>query len=185
MTGPNHSRALRTINLHMPVCLICLVLVDLNVQPPRHTLAREKPLIHSLQVGEQNVTDSSMGGWADAMSCPIHQDTVWEEWKNCASLTLSTVAGDEPFYEFIARNGAQFPWTAHSNHTAVLLEFRAMPSRMNLIVHNMITNLPVHWRVQVLGGDAVCNLARHLFPHEIAADKIVVTLIDKENVEQV
>ncbi|KAM3568860.1 hypothetical protein VYU27_009030 [Nannochloropsis oceanica] len=48
----------------------------------------------------------------------------------------------------------------------------------------MIMNLPVLWRVQVLGGDAVCLLMRRLFPHEIAAGKVVVTHIDKDNVEQ-
>jgi len=60
-----------------------------------------------------------------------------------------------------------------------------MPSRMSLIINNMIVNLSVLWRVRVLGGNAVCRLMRHLFPHEIAAGKIVVTYIDKDNVQQV
>ena len=166
-------------NLYMSICVVCFVLA-LNLKPSRHTFTREANNSHMIQLEKKGAMDSNL----DA-SCPVTQDTIWEDWKHCQSVALSKVSNGETFDEFIVRNGAHLPWTLHSDQTAVLLEFRNMPSRMSLIINNMMLNLPVLWRVQVLGGNAVCRLMHHLFPNEIAAGKIVVTHIDHDNVEQV
>ena len=113
--------------------------------------------------------------------CPMDEHLVWEEWKQCHSLASS----NESFQQFMVDNGSRLPWSLHSNHTAVLLEFRDDGPKMAFVVANMMNNLPLHWRVQVLGGKPVCNMIVQLFPHETAAGKVVVTLIDLENVEQV
>jgi len=182
--GTNNWKVLRTSNLYVSVWVVCFVLVALNLKPLRHTFAREANDTHMLQLEGKGAVDS-MDAWTGTVSCPVTQETIWEDWRHCQSAALSKISNGETFDEFIVRNGAHLPWALHSDQTAVLLEFRNLPSRMSLIINNIIVNLPVLWRVQVLGGNAVCRLMHHLFPHEIAAGKIVVTHIDKDNVEQV
>jgi hypothetical protein len=183
--GTNLWKILGTRNLYVFICTIYFVLVALTLQPQRRTFARETNDTLMPQLKEKSTRDSRLNAWTGIMSCPVTQDTIWEEWRQCQSIALSKVSNGETFDEFIVRNGARLPWNLHSNQTAVLLEFRDIQSRVSLIINNMIINLPVLWRVQVLGGDAVCRLMRRLFPHEVAAGKIVVTHIDKDNVEQV
>lgn len=181
--GTNNWKVLG--NRYMSLCVICFVLVAINLKSSCHTFTREANNSYMLQLEEKVAMDSNLDAWTGTMSCPVTQDTIWDDWRHCQSVALSKVSNGETFDDFIVRNGAHLPWTLHSNQTAVLLEFRNMPSRMSLIINNMILNLPVLWRVQVLGGNAVCRLMRQLFPYEIAAGKIVVTHIDKDNVEQV
>jgi len=183
--GANNCKVFRTRNLYVFVGTIYLILIALSIKPLRKVFATEENDTHMRQLERKGDTGSRLDEWTEILSCPITQDTIWEEWKQCQSIALSQVSNGESFDEFIARNGAHLPWTLRSNRTAILLEFRNMSSRMSLVINNMIVNLPVLWRVQVLGGNAVCRLMHRLFPHEIAAGKIVVTHIDKDNVEQV
>jgi len=183
--GTNAWKVIVTRKFYVIIYAISFILISLNLQPQRHTFSREKNDIVMAHLKEKRTTDSRLNAWTDKISCPVTQYTIWEEWRQCQSMALSKVSNSDTFDEFIVRNGARLPWNLHSNQTAVLLEFREIQSRMSLIINNMIMNLPVLWRVQVLGGDAVCLLMRRLFPHEIAAGKVVVTHIDKDNVEQV
>jgi len=103
---------------------------------------------------------------AKGATCPSTPDTSWEEWKHCQSLALSRVRSDETFDDFIVRNGPQLPWTLHSNHTAILLEFRSIhsnavgiskhainhQSRICFTINNTLMDLPVHWRSKCLAG---------------------------------
>ena len=137
--------------------------------------------LQNLSMPENNLSHSQ---YARIDMCPTEGHIVWEEWKQCISSALSTKS-NESFQGFILENGPRLPWSRNSNHTAVLLEFRDVAPKMALVIANIMDNLPLQWRVQVLGGTLVCKLLHQLFPHEIAAGKIVVTLIDMVNVDQV
>lgn len=109
--------------------------------------------------------------------CASHKAVVWEEWRPCIERGLATRGDQSSFEEFIVAEGPRMPWSLHSNDSAsaVLLEFRPWAKAMRFAVNNVIRNLPVEWRIQIVGGPAVCGLAQRTFPSEIAAGKVVVT----------
>jgi len=44
-----------------------------------------------------------------------------------------------------------------------------------------MNNLPVSWRVQILGGPSILTLIQDLFPVRIAARKIVLTDVGRDH----
>lgn len=119
--------------------------------------------------------------------------TAWDDWKPCIQEHLNPLGwpahpylqDDASFADFIFRCKAYLPWTGQSNHTAVLLDFRPLKRRMRFVVDNVMNNLPIDWQIQIVGGPSVCELAFELYAAEIAAQKVIVTLMGHENVEQV
>ncbi len=90
-----------------------------------------------------------------------------------------------PFEEFIVENRHHLPWSMDSNFTAVLVEFRAFRRPLLFSIKNALDNLPVSWRVQIVGGCSILSLAEKLFPIEIAAGKIILTHAGREKMNQV
>ena len=87
----------------------------------------------------------------------------------------------EPFDAFILENRDHLPWNQNSTHTAVLNEVRPLERPIWFAVRNMMLNLPVHWRIQIMaGGQEVVDLMHRRFPVEVAAGKIVLTNIHTE-----
>lgn len=124
---------------------------------------------------------------------------AWSDWKGCMQRFLdsggwlgSTEQRERqrdsgPFPDFLQRCKSHLPWTgsSSSNHTAVLLEFRALERQMRFSVDNIMGNLPIDWRIQIIGGPSTCKLALELFASEIAAGKVIITFLPYENVAQV
>lgn len=108
----------------------------------------------------------------DVAACWPHEAVMWNEWRACIMQSLPTTASIEAF---IATQAHRLPWSLQSDTTAVLLEFRPLASQMHFTVDNAKANLPVQWRIQIVGGPAVCRLAQQLFPVDVAAGKIVTT----------
>jgi hypothetical protein len=77
------------------------------------------------------------------------------------------------FDDFIIKHKAALPWN-DSNFTAVLLEFRPLRAALQFSIDNVMNNLPVHWRIQVVGGASICLAVREIFPCEVEAGKILL-----------
>jgi hypothetical protein len=149
-----------------------------------------------------------------AMKCPrdhclLDDYVAWDDWKACKSQELVVTsmdraphmvpdespinqgATDRPsanatlFDAFIMQHRNQLPWSQGSTFAAILLEFRAQENRLLFSIRNVMNNLPVQWRVQVVGGSAICNATLRLFPAEVAAGKIVATDIGERFVSHV
>lgn len=127
-------------------------------------------------------------------SYPCYEQSIaWGDWAACMEGHLELMGWQQSdsrhpgaaFRDFIVRCRAHLPWTQHSNHTAVLLEFRALERQMRFSIDNIMGNLPIHWRVQIVGGPSMSALASRLYPDEIAAQKVVLTTMALDNVEQV
>lgn len=88
------------------------------------------------------------------------------------------------FDGYIIRHSKDLPWQ-RTNYSAVLLEFRPLHERLAFSIQNAMYNLPVHWRIQVVGGPSICNATRQLFPVEVAAGKIVLTDIGERTMKHV
>jgi hypothetical protein len=117
---------------------------------------------------------------------------AWRDWTSCMQTYLVSTGWyaypGQPYgavADFIYRCRARLPWNLNSNHTAVLVEFRALEDKLQFSVNNIMWNLPIHWRLQIVGGPDMCRLAFRLFRDEVAADKIIITSLDYEKVEQV
>ena len=80
----------------------------------------------------------------------------------------------------IIENRDNFPWSLDSNFTAVMLEFRPWPRQLTFSVNNAMNNLPINWRVQILGGPSILGMMKDLFPAEITAGKIVLTDLGRD-----
>ena len=118
--------------------------------------------------------------------------SAWRDWTSCMQKYLESIGwyayparSDGAVADFIYRCRAHLPWSLASNHTAVLLEFRPLERRLRFSVNNIMWNLPIHWRLQIVGGPDMCRLAFRLFRVEIAAEKVIITSLDYEKVEQV
>lgn len=123
-------------------------------------------------------------------NCPTSPFLAWDDWRACMQKHLtsagwSAVARTDTFEDFIIRCKTFLPWTMSSNHTAVLLEFRALERQMQFSIDNIMNNLPVHWRLQIVGGRAVNQLASKLFAAEVTAEKVLLTPLEYENIKQV
>ncbi len=119
-------------------------------------------------------------GWFHA--CHPTETTVWEDWRACVETHLPKT---KAFKDVLGTARARRLWSSQrSNATAVLLEFRAWAAELRFSVNNALVNLPVHWRVQVVGGPAVCALASHLYPTEIHAGKVVLTDLGFDDMAQ-
>lgn len=66
---------------------------------------------------------------------------------------------DVAFVNFM-KTLSEVPWGKGSDYTAVFLEFRPIRHRVAYALTNAMDNLPVYWRVQVMGGPSVLNLVR-------------------------
>jgi hypothetical protein len=105
---------------------------------------------------------------------------VWEEWQAC----LTTEGeGTIDFQQLITTPHARRLW-ATSSHTAVLLEFRAWERELSFSINNTLVNIPVHWRIQIVGGPAIISLAHQLFPLYIQAGKVVLTNLGFDSMKQ-
>lgn len=119
--------------------------------------------------------------------------TAWSDWKPCIQDQLGSYGWPALSHSQYGASFADFmfwckdhlPWTVQSKYTAVLLEFRPMERSMRFAVDNVMNNLPVDWRIQIVGGPSVCELAFDLYGAEVAAQKAIITLLGHENVEQV
>lgn len=119
----------------------------------------------------------------DIATCRPEDTVVWEQWWSCVEqvLALAAASSSAPSFDaFIESEAMRLPWSVEAaadgtTGTAVLLEFRALPHQLRFTLRNAIDNLPVQWRVQLLGGPAICRLAKRLYPHEVAAGKVVTT----------
>lgn len=119
-------------------------------------------------------------GWFHA--CYPTEATVWEDWRACVEAHLPRT---KAFRDVLGTARARRLWSSQrSNATAVLLEFRAWAPELRFSVNNALVNLPVHWRVQVVGGPAVCALASRLYPTEIHAGKVVLTDLGFDDMAQ-
>jgi len=117
--------------------------------------------------------------------CIPSNTTVWEDWKACLD-TNRTRNGDNytvDFAQLMTDARARTLW-ATSQHTAVLLEFRAWKRELHFSLGNALTNLPVHWRIQVVGGPSICTMARDLYPVETHVGKVVLTNLGYDIMEQ-
>lgn len=92
--------------------------------------------------------------------------------------------GPSAFDTFIVEYKDYLPWQG-SNFTAVFLEFRFLEGPLTFSINNVMNNLPVDWRIQVIGGSTLCNGTRQLFPAEVAAGKIVLTDMGDRPMQQV
>ena len=116
--------------------------------------------------------------------------TAWEDWRTCQTARLRAMhstSNDSAhlFDDFLVAHASYLPWMHHSEHTAILLEFRAWERALNFSVHNTMNNLPVHWRIQVAGGPKVCALVQELFPAEIRSGKVILTDLGFDDMTQV
>ena len=89
-------------------------------------------------------------------------------------MEAAVVGPPTAFDAFIIQYEDHLPWQ-ESDFTAVLPEFRFFEAPLIFSINNIMNNLPVHGRVQVVGGPAVCDGMRRLFPVEVAAVKVVLT----------
>jgi hypothetical protein len=96
----------------------------------------------------------------------------------------SPVTVTTPFEEFIVKNRHHLPWSMESTFTAVLVEFRVLKQPLLFSINNALNNLPVSWRIQIVGGRFILSLAERLFPVEIAAGKIILTHAGRESMKQ-
>lgn len=142
------------------------------------------PSPHALHAA---VRDAGEGACLEALrydACQTHL-AAWGDWRRCMEQYLVSAGSTfHSFQNFITRCKAHLPSTTDSDHTAVLLEFRAVERQMRFSVDNVMSNLPVYWRVQIVGGPAMCRLASQLYATEIAAGKVIVTPLAPDNVEQ-
>lgn len=108
----------------------------------------------------------------DVATC---EATFWGDWRACVQHLLEGASyRASSFDDFIISEAQRLPWSLGSRQTAVLVEFRAWSRQLRFAVRNAITNLPMHWRIQIVGGPAICQLAeQQLFPVEMAAAKVV------------
>ncbi len=142
------------------------------------------------------------GSAADGLSCRSiltdsgcqDQTAAWGDWKACMEKHLGSIhrqaevqgrGAASPFSDFIFRCSPQLAWATKSSYTAVLLEFRALEREMRFSVDNVMKNLPIDWRMQIVGGADVCKLAFELYSAEIAAQKVIVTFLPYDDVQQV
>ena len=118
--------------------------------------------------------------------CLPMSTTVWQEWQACLTTHFATNQGEHTigFQQLITTPRARRLW-ATSNHTAVLLEFRAWERELSFSINNVLTNLPVHWRIQIVGGPDIIALAQQLFPAEIQAGKVELTNLGYNKMKQV
>lgn len=103
---------------------------------------------------------------------------------DCIDLPARAATQMAPFDAFIVQYRDYLPWKK-STFTAVLLEFRFLKAPLIFSINNAMNNLPVNWRIQVVGGRPICNGMRRLFPVEVAAGKIVLTDIGHKRMHQV
>ncbi len=117
--------------------------------------------------------------------CAFDEYTVWEEWKACTEQRLAREApARDPrraFEQFIVQHRAHLPWSLGSNFTAILVDFRPWVRQLSFSIRNALDNLPVPWRVQVLGGPSVVEVVQARFPVEVEAGKIVSTLVGPDS----
>lgn len=108
----------------------------------------------------------------DVAAC---EATIWEDWRACVQHLLESASySASSFDDFIISEAQRLPWSLGSHYTAVLVEFRAWPRQLHFAVRNALENLPAHWRIQIVGGPAICRLVEEqLFPVEVAAAKVV------------
>ena len=97
---------------------------------------------------------------------------------------IEAAATPTGFNAFIVMYRDRLPWTG-SNYTAVLLEFRFLEERLRFSINNALNNLPIHWRIQIVGGTQLCDGVHRLYPFEVAAGKIVPTNIGDRIMDQV
>lgn len=160
-----------------------------------------KKLLHSKPCGNRDNTRKSP---CLPDLCATDEFTVWEEWKVCkqqellqtnwkanraqvtamiANATMKSpleAVNTTIFEDFIIESRIDLPWSLDSNYTAVMLEFRPWARQLSFSINNAMDNLPVNWRVQVLGGPSILTLMQDLFPAEITAGKIVLTDIGRD-----
>ncbi len=127
---------------------------------------------------------------AHCLSKGAMEYTAWEDWRACQTARLRAMhstSNDSAhlFDDFLVSHASYSPWMQHSEHTAILLEFRAWERALNFSVHNIMNNLPVHWRIQVVGGPKVCAMAQALFPVEIRSGKVILTDLGFDGMTQV
>lgn len=139
-------------------------------------------------------------------TCLVDSFMPWSEWKACKGKQwarrestrtsdigpgkrnksqASLLDASTEFDAFIVKYRDTLPWSLQSNYTAVLLEFRPLRRRLFFPINNAMDNLPVDWRIQVVGGARICNSTRMLFPVEVEAGKIVLTDIGDRRMSQV
>lgn len=133
--------------------------------------------------------------------CMVDDYTPWTSWKDCKIHELEGCHGKATTLEdmeglnrtdtllsqillfqknvslvddYILKHKDILPWSV-SNFTAVLLDFRPLRRKLAFSITNVMDNLPLQWRIQVVGGASICNEARNLFPVEVAAGKLVLT----------
>lgn len=143
-------------------------------------------------IGSANLKYNSCLAALGSYPCYV-QSMAWQDWATCMQVHLELMGWQQTdlhrprtaFQDFIVRCRAHLPWTQHSNHTAVLLEFRALERQTRFSIDNIMSNLPIHWRVQIVGGPSMHALASRLYADEIAAQKVVVTSLALNNVAQV
>jgi hypothetical protein len=91
---------------------------------------------------------------------------VWEDWEACVISHLATKEGGNAtttLHDLLTTPEIRDLWSI-SNHTAVLLKFRAWERELLFSINNALVNLPVQWRIQIVGGPAIISLAHQLFP---------------------
>lgn len=162
-----------------------------------HTKIQDTTSLKDFLSSSQNLfIDDGNGGnlCLDAVaSSPCQRySSAWRDWTSCMQTYLESIGwytypgrSDGEVADFIYRCRAHLPWSLASNHTAVLLEFRAWERRLRFSVNNIMWNLPIHWRLQIVGGPDMGRLAFRLFRDEVAAGKVIITSLNYENVEQV
>jgi len=158
-----------TLSLHAVLKQLIAPSPKMSPSPSTSTSTSSRIGMH-VHAPAEDITLSSL----DIDACRPHEAVVWDDWRACVIEHALADRGIS-FEAFIVTRGPQLPWALHSDHTAVLLEFRPWAAAMRFAIKNAMDNLPVHWRVQVVGGLAICRLARRLFPNHVAAGKIIVT----------
>lgn len=125
-------------------------------------------------------------GWAADKAQVAAALEYADVWSITSATAPAAVVSDFPsgFDAFIVQYQDELPWNG-SNFTAVLLESRFLEERLVFSINNVLNNLPVNWRIQIVGGGQICNGMRRLYPCEVAAGKIVLTDIGDRPMQQV
>jgi hypothetical protein len=113
----------------------------------------------------------------------------WAEWKDCLQ-----EKSDSAFEDLVTDKNIDptlFSWNhanpSFKNYTAILLEFRPWETELTFSLNNALDNLPLQWRIQLIGGPAIIALTNRLFPLEVQVGKIIVTSLNgpKKGLEHV
>lgn len=118
-------------------------------------------------------------------TCEPQSTTVWEEWYKCISERYANLLIEpDQYLEQWSEEAGSFPWIIQEKYSAVMVEFRCDYPNLQWTLNNTINNLPVSWKIQILGSHDTESCVKKMFPKEVMMGKMLVRNLGIDNMAQ-